>query len=574
MLFSIALAVGLTPELLPMIISINLSKGAVAMSKKGAIVKRLASIENFGAMDVLCADKTGTLTENKVSLFRHIDFEGRDREKIFEYGYLNSHFETGLKSHLDEAILNKKPFDTKPYQKIDEIPFDFIRKKVSVVVETNAKRIIITKGAPEEIFKSCSKYELNGKISGINSRIMKKIQEEYRQLSSEGFMVLGLAYKQTEEIKHVYEPKDESEMTFLGFLAFIDPPKKTAKEALELLKHAGISLKLLTGDNELVAKKVCEELGFEIKGIVLGSRIADMTDPALARVVENANIFARVTPIQKNRIIQALKSNGHIVGFMGDGINDAPSMRMADVSISVENAVDIAKESADIILLKKDLHVLKEGVLEGRKTFGNTMKYIMMGLSSNFGNMFSAAGGALFLPFLPMTPIQILLNNLLYDTAQVTIPTDNVDDEYIAKPKRMDVNFIKRFMIFFGPISSLFDFLTFFAMLFLFNTWTAASAPLFQTAWFIESFCTQALIIFVIRTRKSFYKSRPSKYLIGSTICAIAFAVIMPFTPLGALFGFVAPPLILLALIAAYVITYLGMVEAMKHWFYKKYAAS
>jgi len=569
LLFAVAIAVGLTPELLPMITSVNLSKGALAMSKKGVIVKRLASIQNFGSMDVLCTDKTGTLTENKITLVLHVNIEGNDDEKVLLYSFLNSYYETGLKSPLDEAILRHKDVNVKDYQKIDEVPFDFTRKRISVVVEHERQRFFIAKGAPEEIIKVCSYCELEDKIFDLTSVLQKKIEQKHYDLSSEGFRVLGVAYKRVREEKQVYSINDESDMIFLGFVAFIDPPKETARESLQLLSKARVKLKILTGDNELVTRKTCEQLGFEIEGIVLGSEIAQMNDDALARVVEEANIFARVTPAQKDRIMNALKNNGHVVGFLGDGINDAPSLKKADVGISVDNAVDVAKESADIILLRKSLRVLNEGVLEGRKTFGNTMKYIMMGTSSNFGNMLSVAVASFFLPFLPMLPIQILLNNLLYDLSESTIPTDNVDLEYVETPKRLDISFTRKYMVFLGPISSIFDLLTFFIMLVVFN----ATVPLFQTAWFIESLSTQTLVIFVIRTRKTpFYKSKPSRLLLFSSLSIIGFALIMPFTPLGALFGFVKPPLAFFMILVGMILTYLMLVEIVKKWFYNRYA--
>jgi Mg2+-importing ATPase len=568
LIFSVALAVGLTPELLPMIISINLSKGAISMANKGVIVKRLAAIQNFGNMDVLCCDKTGTLTENRIKLILHVDINGDENEKVLLYSYLNSYFQTGLKSPLDEAILNFKDINVKNYQKIDEIPFDFVRKRLSVVVGNQNQYFIITKGAPEEVVNICTYYEVGDIIADITDEIRRKIEQKYIELSSEGYRVLAVAYKRLKEIKPIYTVNDEKEMIFLGFIAFIDPPKETAREALQLLKKANIELKILTGDNELVTRKVCEHLGFDIKGIVTGSQIAQMHDDALARIVEEANVFCRVTPSQKDRIINALKKNGHVVGFLGDGINDAPSLKNADVGISVNNAVDIAKESADIILLQNDLKVLHDGVLEGRKTFGNTMKYIMMGVSSNFGNMFSVAGASLFLPFLPMLPTQILLNNLLYDFSQSTIPTDEVDQEYIEKPKRLDIRFIRRFMIFLGPVSSLFDFLTFFIMLFIFNAYES----LFQTAWFIESLTSQTLVIFVIRTRKSpFWKSKPSKLLLLSSIAIVIFALVLPYTPLGEIFEFVRPPATFYIALAIILITYIILAEIIKNWFYKKY---
>lgn len=569
LLFAVALAVGLTPELLPMIVTINLSKGALAMSRKGVIVKRLESIQNFGSMDVLCTDKTGTLTENKIKLVLHIDMEGNDDEKVLLYSFLNSYYETGLKSPLDEAILRHKDIkdiNVQAYQKVDEIPFDFARKRVSVVVEREGQRFLIAKGAPEEIVKVCSQCELKNKIYDLTNDLLNKIEQRYHELSSDGYRVLGVSYKTVNEKKDAYSVNDENNMVFLGFVAFLDPPKETAKESLQLLRKAGIELKILTGDNELVTRKTCEQLGFEVKGVVLGSEIAQMQDDALARVVEKANIFARVTPAQKDRVIGALKNNGHVVGYLGDGINDAPSLKTADVGISVDNAVDVAKESADIILLEKRLRVLRDGVLEGRKTFDNTLKYVMMGTSSNFGNMFSVAVASLFLPFLPMLPIQILLNNLLYDLSELTIPTDTVDQEAVEKPRKLDISFIRKFMVILGPISSIFDFITFFIMLYVFK----ATEPLFQTAWFIESLCTQTLVIFIIRTKKTpSYKSKPSTLLLLSSLSIITIALLLPFTPIGNIFGFVTPPLSFFAFLAALTVSYLLLVDMIKSMFYK-----
>ena len=568
LLFALALAVGLTPELLPMILSVNLSKGAMAMSKKGVIVKRLAAIQDLGSMDTLCTDKTGTLTENKIKLILHVDFEGNDDEKVLLYSYLNSYYQTGLKSPLDEAILGYRDVVIQGYQKIDEVPFDFTRRRVSVVVNQGNELFIISKGAPEEVVKVCNFIEQEGIILDLSSAHLDAINQKYYELSSDGFRVLAVSYKKSHEWKQIYSVGDESDMIFLGFVAFLDPPKETARESLQLLGKTGVELKILTGDNELVTKKTCQELGFHIKGISLGKDLAQMADDALERIVEDTNVFARVSPAQKDRIMNALKKNGHVVGFLGDGINDAPSLKTADVSISVDNAVDVAKESADIILLRKSLTVLKDGVLEGRKTFGNTVKYILMGTSSNFGNMFSVAGASFFLTFLPMLPIQILLNNLLYDLSESTITTDNVDEEYAEKPKRWDISLIRRMMVYIGPISSIFDFLTFFIMLLVFN----AAVPLFQTAWFMESLCTQTLVIFIIRTRRSpFYKSRPSRLLTFSSLCVVALAIIIPFTPLGALFGFVEPPLSFFAVLVGLIVAYLIMVEVVKRWFYRRY---
>ncbi len=578
LLFAVALAVGLTPELLPMIISINLSKGALAMSKKGVIVKELASIQNFGNMDVLCTDKTGTLTENHVTLVLHVDIEGNDDENVLLYSFLNSHHQTGLKSPLDEAILahTEVQVEAQDFEKVDEVPFDFTRKRVSVVVEKERQRFFITKGAPEEVLKACAYYEHGGRILDVTNEVTRKIEQKYYDLSVDGYRVLGVAYKKVRQEKSVYTVNDETDMVFLGFAAFMDPPKATAKESLEALAKTHIELKILTGDNEIVTRKVCDELGFRIKGVVLGTDLAKMNDDALARVVEESNIFARVNPSQKDRIMNALKTNGHVVGFLGDGINDAPSMRVSDVSISVDNAVDVAKETADIILLSKDLTVLEQGVVEGRKTFGNSMKYIMMGVSSNFGNMFSAAGASLFLDFLPMTATQILLNNLLYDVSELTIPTDNVDSDYVERPKRLNISFIRNYMLFFGPISSIFDFLTFFVMLYVFQPMLPPGLKfegVFQTAWFIESLCTQTLVIFAIRTRRvPFFRSKPSRYLLLSSLGVVAVALILPYTVIGGdWFGFIQTPLAFLGILALFIAIYLGLVEIVKYVFYRRF---
>jgi Mg2+-importing ATPase len=569
LLFAVALAVGLTPELLPMIVSINLSKGAISMAKTGVIVRRLASIQNFGSMDVLCTDKTGTLTENKITLVLHIDMDGNDDEKVLLYSYLNSYYQTGLKSPLDLAILAHEDIDMTSYRKIDEVPFDFTRKRISIVIESEGERFLTVKGAPEEVVKACSYCELSDLVTDLTTETKQNLEEQYRDLGSKGFRALGVAYKKLREDKPAYSTSDETDLIFLGLVAFIDPPKETTKESLRLLRNTGVELKILTGDNELVTRKVCEQLGFDIKGVVLGTELAQLQDDALSAIVEKANIFARVTPGQKDRIMNALRNNGHVVGFLGDGINDAASMRTADVGISVDNAVDVARESADIILLRSDLTVLQQGVLEGRKTFGNTMKYIMMGTSSNFGNMFSAAAASLFLPFLPMLPQQILLNNLMYDLSELTIPTDNVDQDYIERPRRWDISFVRDFMIFFGPISSIFDFLTFFVMLFVFK----ANAALFQTAWFLESLSTQALVIFVIRTRRiPFYRSRPSWPLLFATLGVVVSALVLPFTPLGHLFRFVPPPTSFLILLLVFVAAYLMLAEILKGLFYKRLA--
>lgn len=594
LLFSVALAVGLTPGLLPMILSINLARGATSMSRKGVIVKRLASIQNFGSMDVLCADKTGTLTENRVTVILHVNIEGNNSEKVLLYSVLNSRYQTGLKSPLDEAILRYKEINTDKIQRIDEIPFDFVRKRLSVIVSSDDETLLISKGAPEEIDKILSGYEVEGKTADLTDDVRDRVERKYRELSTQGFRVLSVCYRDVEKGKTNYSIADEKDMVFLGFVAFLDPIKESAGESLELLRQAGVKLKVLTGDNEDVAGKICQQLGFQVYkfrrgrkyvdsmggiartvetesfNIVRGNQIEAMNDDALARVVEKADIFTRVNPAQKNRIMNALKANGHVVGFIGDGINDTPSMKVADVSISVTNAVDIAKESADMILMKNDLKVVAEGVIEGRKTFGNTMKYIQMAISSNFGNMFSAAGGSLFLPFLPMLPIQILLNNLLYSFAQLALPADDVDKTYVQRPQRLQISFIRNFMLIFGPISSIFDFLTFFVMLSVFK----ASAPLFQTAWFVESLFTQCLVIFVIRTRTTpFYRSKPNKLLVINVAVVLLVAIALPYIVVGSFFGFVGLPISFILILVVFVVVYLGLVELVKIWFYRRYTA-
>jgi Mg2+-importing ATPase len=589
LLFSVVLAVGLTPGLLPVILSINLSRGAIAMSKKGVIVKRLAAIQNFGSMDVLCSDKTGTLTENRVEVIRHVDIEDKESEKVFLYSILNSRYQTGLRSPMDEAILAHKEVNTDQYQRIDEVPFDFVRKRLSVVVKENQDNLIITKGAPEEVAKIVSQYELGGEFHALTDEVKKTIEREYRNLSTQGFRVLGVAYRKV-EVKSTYAVADENNLIFIGFIAFTDPIKETAGESLELLRKAGIKLKILTGDNEIVAGKVCDQLGFQVYqyrrgrkfdaqtgtitrtseiepiNIAQSSEIENIDDDALARIVEKADIFTRVNPAQKNRIMNALRANGHVVGFIGDGINDTPSMKVADVSISVTNAVDIAKESADIILMKNDLKVITDGVIEGRKTFGNTIKYIQMAISSNFGNMFSAALGSLFLPFLPALPIQLLLGNLLYSFAQLALPIDNVDQTYVQQPQRLRTSFIRNYMLVFGPISSIFDFATFFVMLYVFK----AKAPLFQTAWFVESIFTQTLVIFVIRTRTiPFFRSKPNKWLTINIAVMLGVAIMLPFTALGKIFNFVPLPMTFLLVLVGFIVVYLFLVELTKIWFYR-----
>lgn len=571
-IFAVALAVGLTPELLPMIVSVTLARGAKRMAAKRVIVKQLASIQNLGSMDVLCTDKTGTLTEARIRLERHVDSFGRDSSRVLELAYLNSFFETGLKSPLDDAILEHKEVDITGWRKIDEVPFDFERRRVSVLVDNGRKRMLVIKGAPEDILRLCTHYEGESKtdLRPLDDTARATIGALSDSLGREGFRVLGIAWRQEKnDCPHIVV-SDEAKLVFSGFAAFLDPPKESAKKALADLTAGGVSIKVVTGDNELVTEHICGQLGIPITGILTGAEILKMDDQALVGQVESVNLFCRVTPAQKNRIILALKKRGHTVGYLGDGINDAPSLHSADIGISVDSAVDVAKDAAEMILLEHDLNVLQSGVIEGRRTFGNIMKYIMMGTSSNFGNMFSMAGGSLFLPFLPMLPTQILLNNMLYDISEIPIPMDNVDKEYLERPRQWDINFVRKFMLIIGPISSVFDFLTFFIMLKIFQ----AGEALFHTGWFIESLATQVLVIFIIRTRKNPLKSRPNPWLIIFSLLVVSLAVLLPFTPLGKLFGFVAPPPLFFFVLACMVIVYLLTVEAVKRWFYAYYSSS
>ncbi|MCX6667028.1 MAG: magnesium-translocating P-type ATPase [Euryarchaeota archaeon] len=572
LMFSLAVAVGLTPEMLPMLVAINLSKGAITMAKKEVIVKRLNSIQNFGAMDVLCTDKTGTLTLDKIVLEKHCDVTGKEDEDVLRMAYLNSFYQTGLKNLLDRAILHHKKLVVKQFKKIDEMPFDFSRKIMSVVVEMNDFHRLISKGAPQEIFTRCSKYELDGNTLEMNEIVLDDLKKEYEYLSLQGFRVLAVAYKDILDKKEVYSRDDENNLILKGYVAFLDPPKPTVRETIGVLKKLGIELKVLTGDNELVTKKICSQVGIDYKEVYTGDMINKLSDEELREVVKTTTVFVRLSPLQKERIVHAIHKNNHIVGYLGDGINDAPALKAADVGISVDNAVDIAKESADIILRKKSLLVLVDGVVEGRKTFGNIVKYIKMGSSSNLGNMISMTGASIFLPFLPMLPIQILLNNFLYDMSQIAIPTDAVDKEYTEKPRQWNIKAIRRFMVLIGPVSSLFDFVTFGVLWFVFQASTKGTQDLFHTGWFLESLCTQTLVIYVIRTGKiPFIESKPSKFLIFTSLFIIAIGIMIPLSPLGKLFGFVAPPPLYFLALFIIVIVYLFMVQKVKKWFIKKY---
>ncbi len=568
LLFSLAVAVGLTPEMLPMLVAINLSKGAMAMAKKKVIVKRLNSIQNLGAMDVLCTDKTGTLTMDQVVLEKHCDVIQRGDQDVLRCAYVNSYYQTGLKNLLDRAILKHSKLIVETYKKVDEIPFDFSRRIMSVVVEKNDLHQIISKGAPEEIFRRCSHYELDGEILEMEDLIISDLKEEYDNLSRDGYRVLAIAYRDIAEKKQVYSRDDEKNLVLKGYLAFLDPPKPSAKRAIDALAKLGIDCKVLTGDNELVTKKICGDVGLDVKNIVTGDQLDKMTDEQLRKAVMHTTVFARLSPLQKEKIIHILHEQKRIVGYLGDGINDAPALKASDVGISVENAVDIAKESADMILLKKSLMVLEDGVVEGRRTFSNIVKYIKMGSSSSFGNMVSMTGASILLPFLPMLPVQILLNNFLYDLSQVAIPTDNVDDELLTRPRPWNVGYIKKFMFVMGPVSSFFDFLTFGVLLFVFR----AAEPLFHTGWFLESMITQTLIIHVIRTGKiPFVQSKPSVFLVLSSLVIVMVGLVLPFSPVAQGLGFVRPPwhffIALVLIVGAYMVT----AHKVKTWFIKRY---
>ena len=577
-LFAMAVAVGLTPEMLPMIVTVNLSKGALAMVRKKVIVKRLNAIQNFGAMDVLCTDKTGTLTEGKIILEKHLDAHGDPSEKVLHYGYLNSYHHTGLKSLLDEAILAHEELEEhlkarENYRKIDEIPFDFVRRRMSVVVEdSTGLNTLICKGAVDEVLGLCTRVEVKGEVIEVLPEHDVKRRQIADGLNAQGFRVIALAYKQmpgaTDEPS--YAVKDESDLILLGFLAFLDPPKETATEALKRLRQLHVEVKLLTGDNEIVTAYICKEVGLPVDKLLLGSQVEVMSESELAEATRATSVFARLAPAHKERIIRALQSNGHVVGFMGDGINDAPALKAADVGISVDSAVDIAKESSDIILLENSLLILEQGVLEGRRVFGNIVKYIKMAASSNFGNMFSVVGASAFLPFLPMLPIQVLINNLLYDFSQTTIPTDEVDSDWLTKPRKWEIDGILRFILFIGPISSIFDYLTFFMMLYVFNSWQ--NPALFHTGWFVESLFTQTLIIHVIRTNKiPFFQSWASRPLILSSVIVVAVGAWLTVSPLADTLGFVRLPALYWLLLAIVLACYVVLTQLIKTWYFRKF---
>jgi Mg2+-importing ATPase len=577
-LFAMAVAVGLTPEMLPMIVTVNLSKGAIWMSRKKVIVKRLNAIQNFGAMDVLCTDKTGTITQGKIVLEKHLDVRGNNSDRVLHYGYMNSYYQTGLKNLMDEAILDHRNLNDEllvdeNYRKIDELPFDFQRKRMSVIVEDNQNRhLLICKGAVEELMHLSTHVEINGEVLDVLPEHDEHRKRRVSELNSEGFRVIAVAYRwfPGENDEPHYTIQDESDLTLLGYLAFLDPPKDTAPEALSKLNSHSVTVKILTGDNDVVTRFICKEVGLPVERILLGNEIDEMTDIQLADAAEPISVFAKLSPAHKERIIRALQNRTHVVGFMGDGINDAPALKAADVGISVDSAVDIAKESSDIILLENNLLVLEQGVMEGRRVFGNIVKYIKMAASSNFGNMFSVLGGSIFLPFVPMLPIQVLTNNLLYDFSQTSIPTDEVDAEWLAKPRKWAIGELRRFILFIGPISSIFDYLTFFIMLYIFKTW--ANPDLFHTGWFVESLFTQTLIIHVIRTNKiPFIQSRASKALIITSLVIVAVGAWLPYSPLAGALGFVPLPPLYWLLLFGMLVCYVLLTQVVKTWFVNRF---
>jgi P-type Mg2+ transporter len=566
LMFAVALAVGLTPELLPMIVTVTLARSAMQMAKRKVIVKRLSAIHDLGAMNVLCTDKTGTLTEAAIKLMRTIDGHGAESPHAFSYAYINSQFESGMKSPLDEAILAAHPFDMTGFRKIDEVPFDFERRRVSVLVEHDARRRLIVKGAPEDLLRLSGQYQdADGKEKPLDPATRSVFQTTLDALGEQGFRALGIASRLVDSTHETAAISDEADLVFAGFAVFLDPPKASAGATIRAMAEAGITVKVLTGDNELVSRHVFAEIGVPVTGVLTGDALEHLPEEALLGQLSRVNLFCRVNPQQKHRVLLALKRLGNVVGFLGDGINDAPALHAADVGISVDGAADVARAAADLILLEHDLSVVRDAVVAGRATVQNVSKYVLMGASSNFGNMFSMAGATLILPFLPMLPIQILLNNLIYNVSEIAIPFDSVDPEVVVGPVKWDIKLIERFMLVFGPVSSVFDFITFYAMLVFFG----AGEALFQTGWFIESMTTQTLVVFCIRTRRLCLRSKPCRFLVAMNLGAVALAIILPLVPWGRWFGFVAPPPLFFVFLVGATTAYLGLVEITKVVFYR-----
>ena len=576
LLFALAVAVGLTPEMLPMIVTTNLAKGAIAMSRKRVIVKRLHAIQNFGAMDVLCTDKTGTLTQDRIILKRHLDIRGEDCDRVLEYAYLNSHYQSGLKNLLDIAVLQhvelgKELHSAHQYRKIDEIPFDFVRRRLTVVLgRDDGKHVLICKGAIEEVFAVCSRYEVDGEVGPLDRSHLETAQQESAALNADGFRVIAVAYKELDAGKEAYAVADECDLTLLGYIAFLDPPKESAGPAIAALGRAGVRVKIITGDNDVVTRKICRDVGLEVDRIILGAEIEAAGEEALAEWSTPIRCSPRSLRPRRRGSSRPASATATWSASSATASTTAPALKAADVGISVDTAVDIAKESADIILLEKNLGVLGDGVIEGRKVFGNITKYIKMGASSNFGNMFSVVGASIMLPFLPMAPIQVLTNNLLYDFSQTAIPTDNVDEDYLLVPRRWDIGNIMKFMLFIGPISSIFDYVTYFTMIFAFGAWD--NPALFQTGWFVESLLTQTLIIHIIRTAKiPFVESRASPALIATSLVICIVGIALPFTWFGGSLGFVPLPALYWPAVIAIIGCYAVLTHIVKTWFVRRW---
>lgn len=576
--FALAVAVGLTPEMLPLIVTANLARGAVVMSKKKVIVKRLNSIQNLGAMDILCTDKTGTLTEDKVVLIQHLDVAGKENERVLGLAYLNSFHQTGLKNLIDRAVIahtseHHEPLAGQTWRKIDEIPFDFVRRRMSVIVSPESvQSLLICKGAVEEMLQICTSVEVNGEVVPLTARTLEWVRSLRTDMNKDGVRVIAVAYREFTTFKTAYKPEDEQELVLAGFIGFLDPPKQSAAAAIRALHANGVEVKIITGDNEVVTRKVCKEVGLDAGEPVLGHEIDDLDDKELTLLAERTRVFAKINPMQKARIIRALKSAGHTVGYLGDGINDAAALRDADVGVSVDTAVDIAKESADIILLEKSLMVLEEGIIEGRVTFGNIMKYLKMTASSNFGNVFSVLIASAFIPFLPMLGIQLLIQNLLYEFTQLTIPWDRMDEEFLRHPRKWEAGSIARFMIFIGPISSIFDMTTFCVMWFVFHANRPGMQSLFQSGWFVEGLLSQTLIIHMIRTQRiPFLQSAASWPLMFSTIAIMAIGIAVPFTPFGAMVGLQGLPSSYFLWLAVTLLSYCVLTQWMKLWFIRRF---
>ena len=577
-LFALSVAVGLTPEMLPMIVTTTMARGAVVLSRMQVIVKRLDAIQSFGAMDILCTDKTGTLTQDKIALARHTDVAGNDSDEVLGFAYLNSYFQTGLKNLLDRAVLDHVELKTeldvaRNYRKVDEIPFDFERRRMSVVVsEREEHHELICKGAAEEIFDICTQVQYEGEIHPLDAERRERFLGVLRGLNETGLRVVAVAMKEIPPDQTVYSKADESELTLIGFIAFLDPPKESTAPALKALAEHGVTVKVITGDNELVAGEVCRQVGLHVDGFLLGVQIDAMDDETLAKAVKANTVFARVSPLNKERIVRSLRNQGHVVGFMGDGINDAPGLRAADIGISVDGAVDIAKEAADIILLERSLMVLERGVIEGRKTFANMLKYIRMTASSNFGNVFSVLIASIFLPFLPMLPLHLLVQNLLYDISQVAIPLDNVDEEQVRRPLQWNPAGIGRFMLFFGPLSSIFDIITFAVLWYVFKANDVMHQTLFQSGWFVVGLVTQTLIVHIIRTPKiAFIQSRASWPLLGMTILIVAIGIYLPMGPMAGYFKLEPLPLPYFGWLAGIVLGYILLTAAMKRYYIRRF---